>query len=151
MSASLCVLGRLRFFAWGVGECPANVRRDPEQSVELHVQVSDSRVGISKYGSCQRENGRPGTRETRLPLGCYSAACRALPDCLTCYLLARELAPLRVCFEYDIFAYGGIDVNRALGVAHEYHNQREIAFAGGILPEIICSAHEYAGAQMVRI
>ncbi|KAJ7682093.1 hypothetical protein DFH06DRAFT_1160205 [Mycena polygramma] len=54
-------------------------------------------------------------------------------------------------FEYEIFAYGGIDVNRALGVAQNYYNQREIAFAGGIIPEMIRSAREYTGTQVVRI
>ncbi|KAJ6505557.1 hypothetical protein C8R45DRAFT_1182196 [Mycena sanguinolenta] len=54
-------------------------------------------------------------------------------------------------FEYEIFAYGGIDVNRALGVGQEYYNQREIAFAGGIIPVMIRSAREYAGTQIVRI
>jgi hypothetical protein len=34
-------------------------------------------------------------------------------------------------FEYEIFAFGGIDVNRSFGPDHNHFNQRGIAFPGG--------------------
>lgn len=46
-------------------------------------------------------------------------------------------------FEYEVFAYGGIDINLSLGHAHQYSNQREVAFPGGIRPEFIRTAREY--------
>ncbi|KAL6817503.1 hypothetical protein V8C40DRAFT_281699 [Trichoderma camerunense] len=49
----------------------------------------------------------------------------------------------RVGFEYEIFAYGGIDVNISIGRNHRYAGQREIAFPGGIRREFIRSALEY--------
>ncbi|KAK0438169.1 uncharacterized protein EV420DRAFT_1651551 [Desarmillaria tabescens] len=54
-------------------------------------------------------------------------------------------------FEYEIFAYGGIDVNHVLGDGHQYANQHEIAFPGGIRREFIRTAREYSGTQLVRI
>ncbi len=45
-------------------------------------------------------------------------------------------------FRYDIFAPGGIDVNPTLG-SHQYENQNEIAFVGGIRGEFIYGALEY--------
>lgn len=45
-------------------------------------------------------------------------------------------------FRYDIFAPGGIDVNPTLG-AHQYDNQNEVAFVGGIRREFIYGALEY--------
>lgn len=53
-------------------------------------------------------------------------------------------------YEYEIYAYGGIDVNRALG-DHLNSRQHEIAFAGGILPAMIRSAREYTGGPVIRI
>ncbi len=46
-------------------------------------------------------------------------------------------------FEYRIFAYGGIDVNRTLGGDYRYPEQFEIDFPGGIHPAFIRSAYEY--------
>ncbi|ESK92802.1 Hemopexin domain-containing protein [Moniliophthora roreri MCA 2997] len=46
-------------------------------------------------------------------------------------------------FEYEIFAHGGIDVNLSMGSYHQYWNQREILFPGGIRPESIRTAREY--------
>ncbi|XDG03957.1 hypothetical protein ABKA04_003572 [Annulohypoxylon sp. FPYF3050] len=55
-------------------------------------------------------------------------------------------------FEYEIFAFGGIDVNLSLGYEHRYFNQREIAFPGGIRPEFIRTAREYGpDGRLVRI
>lgn len=54
-------------------------------------------------------------------------------------------------FEYEIFAYGGIDVNFVLGQDHQFANQHEIAFPGGIRREFIRSAREYSGATLIRI
>ncbi|KAJ7198580.1 hypothetical protein GGX14DRAFT_401938 [Mycena pura] len=54
-------------------------------------------------------------------------------------------------FEYEIFTHGGIDLNRAIGVGQVHYNQREIAFAGGIIPVMIRSARGYIGIQIVRI
>jgi hypothetical protein len=55
-------------------------------------------------------------------------------------------------FEYEIFAYGGIDINLSLGHDHQYSNQREIAFPGGIRPEFIRTAREYDGdGRIIRI
>ncbi|RYO97561.1 hypothetical protein DL765_011162 [Monosporascus sp. GIB2] len=55
-------------------------------------------------------------------------------------------------FEYEIFAFGGIDVNLSLGFDHPYFNQREIAFPGGIRPEFIRTAREYGpDGNVVRI
>ncbi|KIM41605.1 hypothetical protein M413DRAFT_27915 [Hebeloma cylindrosporum] len=54
-------------------------------------------------------------------------------------------------FQYEIFAFGGIDVNHVLGNTHEYANQNEIAFPGGIRPQFIRSAREFRGAQLVAI
>lgn len=54
-------------------------------------------------------------------------------------------------FEYEIFAFGGIDVNYVLGSNHRYANQHEIAFPGGIRREFIRSAREYdADGRLVR-
>ena len=54
-------------------------------------------------------------------------------------------------FHYEIFAYGGIDVNHVLGDTHEYANQHEIAFPGGIRPQFIRSAREFQGTHLVAI
>jgi len=54
-------------------------------------------------------------------------------------------------FQYEIFAYGGIDVNHVLGDTHEYANQNEIAFPGGIRPQFIRSAREFQGTRLVAI
>ncbi|KAK6359014.1 hypothetical protein TWF696_000186 [Orbilia brochopaga] len=55
-------------------------------------------------------------------------------------------------FEYEIFAFGGIDVNLSLGYNHRYFNQREIAFPGGIRTEFIRTAREYDNnGRIVRI
>ena len=53
-------------------------------------------------------------------------------------------------FEYEVFAYGGIDVNRALG-SHAHEDQYEVAFPGGIRTEMIRSAREYNKRKVVRI
>jgi len=53
-------------------------------------------------------------------------------------------------FKYEVFAYGGINVDRVLGT-HDYENQREIAFPGGIAPRMIRSARQYKGSRLVRI
>lgn len=53
-------------------------------------------------------------------------------------------------FRYDIFAPGGIDVNPTLG-PHNYENQMEIAFVGGIRTEYIYGATEYdANNRQIR-
>lgn len=49
---------------------------------------------------------------------------------------------IRDHFEYEIFAYGGIDVNLSLG-QHDYRNQMEITFPGGIRSEFIRTARQY--------
>ncbi|KIM41543.1 hypothetical protein M413DRAFT_27869 [Hebeloma cylindrosporum] len=54
-------------------------------------------------------------------------------------------------FQYEIFAYGGIDVNHVLGDNHEYANQNEIAFPGGIRPQFIRSAREFQGTHLVAV
>ncbi|KAL7807569.1 ADP-ribosylation [Trichoderma aethiopicum] len=46
-------------------------------------------------------------------------------------------------FEYEIFAYGGIDVNVSIIRRHRLAGQKEIAFPGGIRREFIRSALEY--------
>ncbi|PTB73981.1 ADP-ribosylation [Trichoderma longibrachiatum ATCC 18648] len=46
-------------------------------------------------------------------------------------------------FEYEIFAYGGIDVNGSIGHRHRFAGQNEVAFPGGIRREFIRSALEY--------
>ncbi|KAF4627639.1 hypothetical protein G7Y89_g10512 [Cudoniella acicularis] len=46
-------------------------------------------------------------------------------------------------YEYEIYAHGGIDVNRSLGENHQFHEQNEIAFPGGIRRELIRSVLEY--------
>lgn len=56
-----------------------------------------------------------------------------------------------VRFEYEVFAYGGIEVNHVLGTEHEYANQHEIAFPGGILPQFIRSAREFRDGRLLRI
>lgn len=53
-------------------------------------------------------------------------------------------------FAYEIFAYGGIDVNHVFG-NHDNANQNEIAFPGGIRSEFIRSAREYQGTRVVAI
>ena len=53
-------------------------------------------------------------------------------------------------FRYDIFAYGGIDVNDVLG-PHTHWNQHEIAFPGEIRPEMVRLAREYDDTQIVQI
>ncbi|KAI0067951.1 hypothetical protein BV25DRAFT_894797 [Artomyces pyxidatus] len=54
-------------------------------------------------------------------------------------------------FEYEIFAYGGIDVNESLG-KHPFQQQKEIAFPGGIRSEFIRSAREYdANGVFIRL
>ncbi|KAK0455355.1 Hemopexin-like domain-containing protein [Desarmillaria tabescens] len=63
----------------------------------------------------------------------------------------RVTTATRHRFEYEIFAYGGIDVNHVLGDGHQYANQHEIAFPGGIRREFIRTAREYSGTQLVRI
>ncbi len=57
----------------------------------------------------------------------------------------------RLRFEYEIFAYGGIDVNAVLGDAHQYASRHEVTFPGGIRREFIRTAREYRGTQLVRI
>lgn len=54
-------------------------------------------------------------------------------------------------FEYEIFAYGGIDVNHCMGTDHAFANQHEIAFPGGIKPQLIRTAREYEGSELVRL
>lgn len=54
-------------------------------------------------------------------------------------------------FEYEIYAYGGIDVNHVLGDNHQYANQHEIAFPGGIRPELIQSAREFMDNTIIRV
>lgn len=55
-------------------------------------------------------------------------------------------------YEYEVYAFGGIDVNLSLGGSHRYWNQREIAFPGGIRPEFIRTAREHdADGRVVRI
>ncbi|KIM41540.1 hypothetical protein M413DRAFT_27868 [Hebeloma cylindrosporum] len=54
-------------------------------------------------------------------------------------------------FQYEIFAYGGIDVNHVLGDNHEYANQNEIAFPGGIRPQFIRSAREFQGTNLIAV
>ena len=53
-------------------------------------------------------------------------------------------------YEYDIFAYGGVAVNRVLG-HHRHQRQHEIAFPGGIRPEMIRYSREYEGTRIVRV
>ncbi|KAI0676608.1 hypothetical protein C8Q78DRAFT_1065378 [Trametes maxima] len=62
----------------------------------------------------------------------------------------RVTVSTRHRFEYDIYAYGGIDVNHVLG-DHTYANQHEIAFPGGIRPELIHSAREYMDNTIIRV
>ncbi|PED43136.1 hypothetical protein CON26_16080 [Bacillus cereus] len=45
-------------------------------------------------------------------------------------------------FVYEIFAPGGIDVNRSFGEGSPYPEQREITFPGGIRPEFIRSVRQ---------
>jgi len=52
-------------------------------------------------------------------------------------------------FLYNIFAYGGIDVNHVLG-HHNHENQHEVAFPGGIRPEMVRLAWEYNGTRIIR-
>jgi hypothetical protein len=47
-------------------------------------------------------------------------------------------------YRYEIFAYGGIVVNRVLH-HHGHQNQHEIAFPGGIRPEMVRHSREYQG------
>ncbi|KIY49761.1 hypothetical protein FISHEDRAFT_72393 [Fistulina hepatica ATCC 64428] len=47
-----------------------------------------------------------------------------------------------VTYQYEIFAYGGINVNRLLR-PHEYNFEHEIAFPGGIQREFIRSVRVY--------
>ncbi|KIM41606.1 hypothetical protein M413DRAFT_27916 [Hebeloma cylindrosporum] len=54
-------------------------------------------------------------------------------------------------FQYEIFAFGGIDVNHVLGNTHRHASQNEIAFPGGIMPQFIRSAREFQGTQLVAI
>lgn len=55
-------------------------------------------------------------------------------------------------FEYEVYAFGGIDVNLSLGYNHRFFNQREIAFPGGIRREFIRTAREYdRNGRVVRI
>lgn len=54
--------------------------------------------------------------------------------------------PKETYFEYEIFGYGGIDVNFVLG-PHILQYEHEIAFPGGIQPRFIRSAREYHRAS----
>lgn len=49
-----------------------------------------------------------------------------------------------ILYRYEIFAPGGIDAVLTLGDRNHYPNQQEISFAGGIGPQYIRSAREYA-------
>ncbi|KZS91588.1 hypothetical protein SISNIDRAFT_475006 [Sistotremastrum niveocremeum HHB9708] len=51
-------------------------------------------------------------------------------------------------YEYEIFGYGGIDVNAVLG-KHVYENEHEIAFPGGVHPRFIRSVREYQKGDVV--
>ena len=58
-------------------------------------------------------------------------------------------------FEYEIFAYGGLEVDRSfpkeLGPANSTHRKGDVAFLGGIRPQFIHSAVEYdKSGRMVR-
>ncbi|KAH3763167.1 hypothetical protein Pelo_4945 [Pelomyxa schiedti] len=67
---------------------------------------------------------------------------------IICFWMPRDRADV---FLYEIFAPGGIDVNGVLG-QHQYENQREIVFAGGIEREYIRSAREYdANRRITRV
>lgn len=46
-------------------------------------------------------------------------------------------------FRYDIYAYGGIDLEKALAEDYDMPWQREIAFPGGVLPKFIKGAAPY--------
>jgi hypothetical protein len=55
-------------------------------------------------------------------------------------------------FEYEIFAYGGIDVSSTLGDDHQHGHRKEIVFPGGIRSEFIRTAREYdENGQAIRI
>ena len=56
-------------------------------------------------------------------------------------------------YEYEIFAYGGIDVNLTLQRKHSpFQDQEEITFCGGVRPGLIRSAREYdAKGRVVRV
>lgn len=55
-------------------------------------------------------------------------------------------------WQYEIFAPGGLDVNLSLGPDHQYANQNEIAFPGGVRPEFIRLARQYdSSGNLVRI
>jgi len=51
---------------------------------------------------------------------------------------------------YEIFAYGGIDVNRAIP-GNPYQEERELAFPGGIRRELIRLAYEYHHGNLVAV
>ncbi|KAF8873095.1 hypothetical protein CPB85DRAFT_601553 [Mucidula mucida] len=53
-------------------------------------------------------------------------------------------------YEYEIFAYGGIDVNHVFG-SHAMFERHEIAFPGGILPRFIRSVRVHRKDQPVEI
>ena len=58
--------------------------------------------------------------------------------------------PEDVYFMYEIFAYGGFYVGRVLA-NNPHAREREIAFIGGIRPELIRLAYEYRGDNLVRV
>ncbi|ARF67010.1 hypothetical protein B7C51_03105 [Paenibacillus larvae subsp. pulvifaciens] len=56
-----------------------------------------------------------------------------------------------VIYQYEIFAPGGIDVNRSFGEQSPWPNQLEVAFPGGISPEFIRSVREIHDGRIQRI
>ncbi|KAK5998524.1 NAD--DNA ADP-ribosyltransferase [Cladobotryum mycophilum] len=75
-----------------------------------------------------------------------TARCFSQNNCLMRWRpFQTPFARNRAGFEYEVFAYGGIDVNECLG-RHQYQGQNEILFPGGIRREFIRSALEYDGS-----
>jgi hypothetical protein len=58
--------------------------------------------------------------------------------------------PGDVYFMYEIFAYGGFYVDKVLA-NNPHAREREVAFIGGIRPELIRLAYEYRGDNLVRV
>ncbi|PQA97107.1 hypothetical protein B0A69_03425 [Chryseobacterium shigense] len=61
-----------------------------------------------------------------------------------------DMRYVAVYYAYEIYAPGGIDVNASLG-EHEYDDQNEIAFPGGIQSQYIRSAIEYRSTNIYRV
>ncbi|AXF39515.1 putative toxin [Paenibacillus phage Yyerffej] len=56
-----------------------------------------------------------------------------------------------IVYQYEIFAPGGVDVNRSFGEQSPWPNQLEVAFPGGIRPEFIRSVRELQNGRIQRI